>query len=100
MLEPVAQQEGRVFVKAAAVEHQQELAAVGFQPLDRMRDTARKIPGDRRLADVINEGVPLGVDRRDPGVAVEHEGPFGFLVPVQFANAAGVQAHVHAGNVA
>src|SRR3984957_6619493 len=63
-----------------------------------MRDTARKIP-EIADADVINEGVPLGVNGCDTGAAVKHVGPFSLLVPMQFANAAGVQAHIHAGNV-
>src|SRR5215831_17371823 len=32
MLEPIADQEGVVFGKAAVVEHEQKLAAVGLQP--------------------------------------------------------------------
>src|SRR3979490_3567605 len=63
-----------------------------------MRDTARKIP-EIADADVIDEGVSLGVNGCDAGAAVQHKGPFGLLVPMQFANAAGVQAHIHAGNV-
>src|ERR1700730_2237510 len=50
-------------------------------------------------ADVIDEVVPLSVDGGDAGAAVKHVGPFGSLVPMQFANAAGIQTHVHAGNV-
>src|ERR1700692_2856785 len=50
-------------------------------------------------ADVIDEVVPLSVDGGDAGAAVKHVGPFALLVPMQFANAAGIQAHVHAGDV-
>jgi hypothetical protein len=44
-------------------------------------------------------GISVLVDGGDPGAAVQHVGPFGRLVPVQLAHAAGVQAHVDAGNV-
>jgi hypothetical protein len=44
VLEPVAEQEGVVLGEAAVVEHQQELAAVGIETLDRVRNAARKIP--------------------------------------------------------
>src|SRR6202051_1282651 len=50
-------------------------------------------------ADVIDEVVPLSVDGGDAGAAVKDVGPFGSLVPMQFANAAGIQTHVHASNV-
>src|SRR3981189_1666145 len=63
-----------------------------------MRDTARKIP-EIADADVSIETLPLGVHGCDAGAAVKHVGPFGLLVPMQFAKAAGVQAHIHAGNV-
>ena len=63
-----------------------------------MRNAARKIP-EIADADVVDEVVSLGIDRGDAGGAVEHVGPFGRLVPMQFAHAAGVQAHVHAGDV-
>jgi hypothetical protein len=56
---PVGQQEGIIFVEVAVVENQQEFAAVRVEPLDGMRDTARKIP-EIADADVINEGVPWG----------------------------------------
>ena len=97
MFEPIAQQEGIVFVEFAIVEHQQELAAGGIETLDRVRNDARKIP-EIAEADVIDEILSLGIDRRDTGTAVQHVGPFGRLVPMQFANAARIQAHVHAGD--
>jgi hypothetical protein len=43
VLEPVAQQEGIIFVEVAVVENQQEFAAVRVEPLDGMRDTARPV---------------------------------------------------------
>jgi hypothetical protein len=97
-LEPVAEQEGIVFVEIAVIENQQEFAAVGIEPLDRVRRAAGEIP-EIADADVIDELVTLRIDRGDAGAAVQHVGPFGRLVPMQFANAAGVQAHVHPGDV-
>ena len=98
VLQPVAQQERIVLVEVTVVEDQEEFAAVRIETLDRMRDTRWKIP---EIADtnVINEVVSLLVDGRDASAAVKHVGPFGLLVPMQFANAAGIQAHVHAGDV-
>ena len=63
-----------------------------------MRNAAREIP---EIADayIIDEILPLGIDGRDTGGPVKHIGPFGRLVPMQFANAAGVKAHVHARDV-
>jgi hypothetical protein len=98
VLEPVAQQEGRVLVKTAAVEHQQEFAAVGPEALDRMRNAAGKIP-EIADADVVDEIAALRIDRGDARGAVKHVRPFGFLVPMQFAHAAGIEAHVDAGDV-
>src|ERR1700686_5602940 len=98
MLEPSAQQKGIVFVEIAVVEHQQELATIGIESLDRMRHTRREIP-EVADANVIDESVPLGIDGRDTGGPVEHVDPFGSLVPMQLADATSVQAHVHAGDV-
>ena len=98
VLEPVAQQERVVFVEIAVVEDQQEFAAVRTEALDRVRNAARKIP-EIADADVVDEIAALRIDRGDAGSAVEHVGPFGRLVPMQFAHAAGIQAHVHAGDI-
>ena len=76
VLEPVAQQEGVVFVEIPVVENQQEFAAVGTKTLDRMRNARWKIP-EIADADVIDEVSSLRVDRGDAGGAVEHVGPFG-----------------------
>ncbi len=69
-----------------------------YKTLDRMWNARCEIP-EIADADVIDEIVPLSVDGCDAGAAVKHVGPFGSLVPMQFANAAGIQTHVHAGNV-
>ena len=42
---------------------------------------------------------PCASTRGDARAAVQHVGPFGSLVPMQLAYAAGVQPHVHAGDV-
>ena len=97
VLEPVAQQERAVLVEVAVVEDQKEFAAVGAEPLDRMGNAAGKIP-EIANADVVDEVAALGVDRGDAGRPVKHVGPFRLLVPVQLADAAGVQPHVHAGD--
>ena len=89
VLEPVAEQEGVVLGEAAIVEHQQELAAVGAEPLDRVRDAFGEVP-EVADADVVDELAALLVDRGDAGAAVEHVGPLGGLVPMQLAHAAGV----------
>ena len=47
-------------------------------------------------ADVINEVVAVIVDRGDPRFARDHERPFGLLVPMQLAHAAGIEPHVDA----
>src|ERR1700694_1829959 len=98
MLEPVAQQEGVVFVEIAIVKDQQEFAAVRIEALYRVRNTLREIP-EISDAYVNDEILPLSVDRGDAGGAVKHVGPFRSLVPMQFTYASGVQAHVYAGEV-
>ena len=44
-------------------------------------------------------GVAMLVDCGDPRPALEHEGPLGRLVPVQLADAAGLEPHVDQGEV-
>ena len=53
MLDPVAEQEGVVFVEIAVIENQQEFAAVRIKPLDRMRSAPCEIP-EIADADVID----------------------------------------------
>src|SRR5258705_3379823 len=48
--------------------------------------------------DLIEKVSPVGVDSRDAGGPVQHVGPFGLLVPMQFAHAACVQSHLDAGD--
>ena len=75
-----------------------KLGAVGTETLDRMRDARREIP-QVADADVVDEIAPLRIDRGDARGAVEHVGPFGGLVPMQLAHAAGIEPHVDAGDV-
>ncbi len=98
MLEPVAEEKGIVFVELAVVEHQEKLGAVRPEPLDGMGNTRRETP-QVAYADIVDEISSLRIDRGDPRRAVEHVGPFGGLVPMQLAHAAGVQTHVHASDV-
>ena len=98
VLDPVTEQEGVVLVEIAVVEHQQKLGAVGTQALNRMRDAWREIP-QVADADVVDEIAALRIDRGDARGAVEHVGPFGGLVPMQLAHAAGIEPHVDAGDI-
>ena len=63
-----------------------------------MRDALGEVP-DVADADVVDELAALLVDRGDAGAAVDHVGPFGGLVPMQLAHAAGVEPHVDAGDL-
>ena len=83
---------GLAFIKAY-----QELASVGAEALQRMRQAGGEIPkvaffqvGDIRSAHFVERGDAAG--------AVGHVGPFGELVPVHLADAAGRQPHVDAGD--
>ncbi len=98
MHEPVAEEERVVLAEGAVVEDQQELAAVGTEALDRVRQARREIP-QVADAEVVHEAAALGIDDGDARVAVEHVGPLGFLVPMHLADGAGVEAHVDAGHV-
>ena len=97
MLEPIGDQEGVVFVEVAVVENEKKFAAVRVEPLNGMRDARREIP---QIADphVVDEISPLGIDGGDARSAVKHVGPFSLLVPVELADAAGVEAHLHTGD--
>src|SRR6202048_238465 len=60
-----------------------------------MRHAAREIP---QVADahVVDEIIAILVNRGDAGADVKHVGPFGLLLPMQFADTAGVQPHLDA----
>src|ERR1700728_3891966 len=63
-----------------------------------MRQAGRKIP-DVAALDVCNLWAALLVEHCNSALAVEHQGPFRLLMPVQFAYAETPQPHVHAGNI-
>src|SRR5260370_31619949 len=56
-----------------------------------------KIP-ESAGTEIIDKLSPLGVDSGDASGPIQHVGPFGLLVPMQFAHAACVQSHLHAGH--
>jgi hypothetical protein len=98
MLEPVADQERVVLIEVAVIEHQKEFGAIGIKALDRVRNARREIP---EIADphVIDEVSPFGVDGGDAGLAVKHVGPLGGLVPMHLTHTAGIEPHVHTGDI-
>src|SRR4051794_18224800 len=63
-----------------------------------MRDAGREVP-DVALGDVVDEAASVLVDRREARAAGQHVAPLGLLVPVHLAHAAGLEAHVDAGEV-
>src|SRR3954465_8095793 len=62
-----------------------------------MRNAGGEIPEVAGLH-VVGEIVSVVVDGGDARFAGQNERPFGFLVPVQFADAAGIEPHVDAGD--
>jgi hypothetical protein len=46
-------------------------------------------------ADIIDEVAPILIDGREASAPIEHIGPLGLFVPVQFAYATRLQAHIH-----
>ena len=92
---PVREKHGRIFRKVAVVEDQQEFGAVRIQSLNRMRNSGRKIP-EISFFHVGHEAAAVGINRGDPRVSVEHDGPLAGRVPVQFADAACGEPHIHA----
>src|SRR6202051_4559198 len=79
------------------VESKDEFGSVWPEALQGGRETSREIPKITRL-DVLHRCASQLVEDGDAAVAVRHDRPFSLLVPVHFTNAAGGQAHVHAGN--
>ena len=99
MAEPIGDAEGAEFREVAVVEHQNELAVVRTEALDRVAVAAREIP-DVAGGEVEHFGMRLRVDRGDATAALEHIGPFrGVGVPVQFAQRTGRKLHQHAGEL-
>ena len=98
MVQPVGQQERLELVEVAVVEDQQELAAILAQALNRVRYAAREQP-EISFVHVFHERPALLIDCRDARAAGRHIGPLGAHMPVQFADAAGDQTHLHASHL-
>src|ERR1700728_411297 len=94
---PVGEQHRFVFREVAIVEYQQKLTAVRSQSLNGMRNSRGKVP-EITFRYVGDETFAVQINRRNPSVSVEHDRPLSSCVPVQFANAAGSQSHIHASN--
>src|SRR5215470_18184121 len=80
----------------AVVEANDEFAAVGPKPLQRMRCSSGKIPeiAGLQVADIRPS---FRVENGDAAIAIGHDRPFGGLMPMQLPNSAGRQPHVDAG---
>ena len=95
MVHIVRQKEGLKLVEVAIVEHQDELAAILADPLNRVRYPAWKQP-EIAFVHVLYKRAALLIDSSDTRAAGRHISPLRAHVPVQFANAAGDQTHLHA----
>src|ERR1700689_4154403 len=63
-----------------------------------MRMASREIP-QIPFGYIIDEDGPVRVQECNSSIPVQHDGPFVRSVPMQFAEAAGCEAHVHASDV-
>ena len=97
MSKPIRHQQSVELARRAVIEADNKFATVRSQTLQGMRVTGRKIP-DIALLDVGNIGAACRIDHGNSAVAVSHVGPLGRLVPMQFADAAGRQSHIDAGD--
>src|SRR5713226_7412459 len=95
MRHPFREKECTVFRKHTLIEDQEELASVWLQALDRMRKAGREIP-QIALAHVVDKDRPIGIQYRNAGISIEHDGPLIGCMPMQFAKASSRQAHVDA----
>src|SRR5262245_20674242 len=91
------QQHGRVLGEIPVVKYQQEFGAVGTESLNGMGDAGGEIP-EIALFGVADKASALVVDGSNSRGAVEHDGPLGGGVPMQFANASGGESHVDSGH--
>jgi len=90
---PVREEYGFVFGKVAVIEDEKKFASVRPQALNGMRNARRKKPQIVFL-DVGDKTFAFQIDAGDAGISVQHEGPLGSGVPMQFAASAGGEAHV------
>jgi hypothetical protein len=47
------------------------------------------------LFEIVDEAAALGIERSDADLALENISPFGFLVPMELADDAFIESHVH-----
>ena len=81
-------------VKVSIVEYQQKSATIRAQALDRMRNSRRKQP-QVALRYVADQAPAFLIHRGDARVAVQHDRPLRFHVPVELADSASRQSHFH-----
>src|SRR5579872_612762 len=97
MGKPISHQQSVELTRRAVIEADNKLATVRSETLEGMRVTGRKIP-DITLLNVGNIWTACRINHGNPAVTVSHVRPFGCLMPMQLADAAGRQSHVDAGN--
>src|SRR5581483_12444061 len=88
MCQPVRDQKRVEFIEVAVVEYQEKATTVGAKALNGMRNSRRKEP-QIALRDILNEALRVLVHGSDARIAFQHDGPFGFHMPMQLANSAG-----------
>jgi len=98
VLEPISDQEGVVLVEVAVVEDQEKLGTIRIKALDRMRNARGEKP-QITPAHIVDKISALRVYRGDACLFIEHVGPLSGLVAMEFARSAGVETHVHAGDI-
>lgn len=91
--DPVGEQEGGVFREVAVVEDEEKLGAIGAQTLQRVRVAGWKVP-QVALLKIIDEATALSIECGDADLAFKDIGPFSFLVPMELADDALIEAHV------
>ena len=76
-----------------------EISAIGLEPSESeyRANSLRKIPKIAGL-DIGHEGFSFVIDASDARLAVKHDRPFRRRVPVQLADSARFQPHIHAGD--
>ena len=93
MPEPVGGAERAEFRERTVVEDQHEMGFARPEPLKHVPMPARKVPDIARI-EIIGLRRTVGADHRRADPAFDDEGPLrGDRMPVQLADAAGIQAH-------
>src|ERR1700722_10210334 len=83
------------FVEVSVVKYQQKAAAIRTQTLDGMWHSRREKP-QVSYAHVADKAFAVLIHRGDARGAIEHDGPFRFHMPMEFADPAGREPHFHA----